>query len=154
LKQALMTAYGPGDALWEKQIDDLAQLYWRHERLTRAQTGMLRRAPPGRRRVATPPPAGDGRGDFRRLPVPGHRHLHAQTQRSRRVPENAAFPPRGYPRAGQATHFQASADRRDGNPLRQQPGLAASAAAPTAEPLHWLIRAATGPARPGAGGNQ
>jgi hypothetical protein len=44
LKQALMTAYGPEDALWEKQIDDLAQLHWRHERLMRAQTGMLRRA--------------------------------------------------------------------------------------------------------------
>jgi hypothetical protein len=27
LKQQLMTAYGPGDALWEAQIDDLAQPY-------------------------------------------------------------------------------------------------------------------------------
>jgi hypothetical protein len=44
LKQELMTAYGPGDALREKQIDDLAQLYWRRDRLMRAQTGLLRRA--------------------------------------------------------------------------------------------------------------
>jgi hypothetical protein len=44
LKQELMTAYGPGDALWEKQIDDLARLYWRRERLERAQEGLMRRA--------------------------------------------------------------------------------------------------------------
>jgi hypothetical protein len=44
LKQELMTAYGPGDPLWEKQIDDLARLYWRRERLERAQEGMMRRA--------------------------------------------------------------------------------------------------------------
>ena len=44
LKQELMTAYGPGDALWEKQVDDLARLYWRRARLERAQEGMLRRA--------------------------------------------------------------------------------------------------------------
>jgi hypothetical protein len=44
LKQELMTAYGPGDALWEKQVDDLARLYWRRQRLERAQEGMLRRA--------------------------------------------------------------------------------------------------------------
>ena len=44
LKQELMTAYGPGGALWETQIDDLAKLYWRRDRLERAQTGMMRRA--------------------------------------------------------------------------------------------------------------
>jgi hypothetical protein len=44
LKQELMSAYGPGDALWERQIDDLARLYWRRERLERAQEGMMRRA--------------------------------------------------------------------------------------------------------------
>jgi hypothetical protein len=44
LKQELITAYGPGDALWEKQIDDLARLYWRRERLERAQEGLMRRA--------------------------------------------------------------------------------------------------------------
>jgi hypothetical protein len=44
LKQELMTTYGPGDALWEKQIDDLARLYWRRQRLERAQEGMMRRA--------------------------------------------------------------------------------------------------------------
>jgi hypothetical protein len=44
LKQELMTAYGPGDALWERQIDDLARLYWRRERLERAQEGLMRRA--------------------------------------------------------------------------------------------------------------
>jgi hypothetical protein len=44
LKQELMTAFGPGDALWEKQVDDLAKLYWRRERLERAQDGLRRRA--------------------------------------------------------------------------------------------------------------
>jgi hypothetical protein len=39
-----MLTYGPGDPLWEKQIDDLARLYWRRERLERAQTGLMRRA--------------------------------------------------------------------------------------------------------------
>jgi hypothetical protein len=44
LKQDLMTTYGPGDALWERQIDDLARLYWRRQRLKRAQQGLMRRA--------------------------------------------------------------------------------------------------------------
>jgi hypothetical protein len=43
-KQELMTAFGPGDALWERQVDDLAKLYWRRERLVRAQEGVMRRA--------------------------------------------------------------------------------------------------------------
>jgi hypothetical protein len=44
LKQELRSAFGPGDALWEKQIDDLAWLYWRRDRLDRAQQGLKRRA--------------------------------------------------------------------------------------------------------------
>jgi hypothetical protein len=44
LKQELVTAYRPGDALCEKQVDDLARLYWRRERLERAQEGLMRRA--------------------------------------------------------------------------------------------------------------
>jgi hypothetical protein len=44
LKQELMSAFGPGDALWEKQIDDLTWLYCRRERLERAEEGMRRRA--------------------------------------------------------------------------------------------------------------
>jgi hypothetical protein len=44
LRQELMSAFGPGDALWEKQIDDLARLYWRREKLERAQEGLKRRA--------------------------------------------------------------------------------------------------------------
>ncbi len=44
LKQELMTSFGPGDVLWEKQIDDLARLYWRRERVQRAQEGLMRRA--------------------------------------------------------------------------------------------------------------
>ena len=44
LKQELMTTYGPGDALWETQIDDLAKLYWRRQRLERAEEGLMRRA--------------------------------------------------------------------------------------------------------------
>jgi hypothetical protein len=44
LTEELMSAFGPGDALWEKQIEDLAWLYWRRERLERAQQGLKRRA--------------------------------------------------------------------------------------------------------------
>jgi hypothetical protein len=44
LTQELMSAFGPGDALWEKQIEDLAWLYWRRDRLERAQAGLKRRA--------------------------------------------------------------------------------------------------------------
>jgi hypothetical protein len=44
LTQELMSAFGPGDALWEKQVEDLARLYWRRERLDRAQEGLKRRA--------------------------------------------------------------------------------------------------------------
>jgi len=43
-KQELKSAFGPGDALWEKQIEDLAWLYCRRERLERAQAGLRRRA--------------------------------------------------------------------------------------------------------------
>jgi hypothetical protein len=44
LKRALMSTYGPGDALWEQQLEDLAKLYWRRQRIERMQTGLLRRA--------------------------------------------------------------------------------------------------------------
>jgi DNA-binding transcriptional MerR regulator len=44
LKQELRNSFGPGEALWERQIDDLARLYWRRQRLERAQTGRMRRA--------------------------------------------------------------------------------------------------------------
>jgi hypothetical protein len=44
LKQQLMSDLGPGDALWEKQIEDLAWLYCRRERVERAQAGLKRRA--------------------------------------------------------------------------------------------------------------
>ena len=44
LKQELATAYGPGDALWDRQIDDLARLYWRRNRIERMETGLMRDA--------------------------------------------------------------------------------------------------------------
>jgi hypothetical protein len=44
LEEQLMTTYGPGDTLWERQIEDLAKLYWRRGRLERMQTGVMRRA--------------------------------------------------------------------------------------------------------------
>jgi hypothetical protein len=44
LTQELRRAFGPGDALWEKQVEDLAWLYWRRERLERAEEGLRRRA--------------------------------------------------------------------------------------------------------------
>ena len=44
LKQNLRDSFGPGDAFLEKQLDDLARLYWRRDRLERSQTGLMRRA--------------------------------------------------------------------------------------------------------------
>ena len=44
LKQQLMAGYGPADPLWQHQAEDLAKLYWRRQRLERAQEGMMRRA--------------------------------------------------------------------------------------------------------------
>jgi hypothetical protein len=44
LTQELMSAFGPGDAFFEKQVEDLAWLYCRRERLERAQEGLRRRA--------------------------------------------------------------------------------------------------------------
>ena len=44
LKQELMSAFGPGDALFEKQVEDLAWLYFRRDRLERVQEGLRRRA--------------------------------------------------------------------------------------------------------------
>src|SRR5271157_4686641 len=44
LKKELMLSYGPGEILWQKQIDDLARLYCRRERVQRAQAGLKRRA--------------------------------------------------------------------------------------------------------------
>jgi hypothetical protein len=44
LKRDLMTAYGPGDVLRDQQLEDLAKLYWRRNRIERMQTGLMRRA--------------------------------------------------------------------------------------------------------------
>jgi len=44
LQQELRDSFGLGDALVERQIDDLARLYWRRQRLERAQEGVMRRA--------------------------------------------------------------------------------------------------------------
>ena len=44
LTEELMSAYGPGDALWRKQVEDLAWLYSRRDRLERVQDGLRRRA--------------------------------------------------------------------------------------------------------------
>ncbi len=44
LKQELSDSFGPGDAFFDKQLDDLARLYWRRDRLERSQTGLMRRA--------------------------------------------------------------------------------------------------------------
>jgi alkylhydroperoxidase family enzyme len=42
LKRELATANGPGDALWDRQIDDLSRLYWRRDRIERMETGLMR----------------------------------------------------------------------------------------------------------------
>ena len=44
LKRELATAYGPGDAQWDRQIDDLSRLYWRRQRIERMETGLMREA--------------------------------------------------------------------------------------------------------------
>ena len=44
LKQELRGSFGSGDAFVEKQVDDLARLYWRRDRLERSQTGLMRRS--------------------------------------------------------------------------------------------------------------
>jgi hypothetical protein len=44
LREELMSAFGPGDALFKKQVEDLAWLYWRRDRLERMQAGLKRRA--------------------------------------------------------------------------------------------------------------
>ena len=44
LQRELATTYGPGDALWDQQVADLAKLYWRRNRIERMQTGLMRRA--------------------------------------------------------------------------------------------------------------
>ena len=44
LKQELSASFSTGDPFVEKQVDDLARLYWRRDRLERSQTGLMRRA--------------------------------------------------------------------------------------------------------------
>ncbi len=44
LQRELATTYGPGDALWDRQLADLAKLYWRRNRIERMETGLMRRA--------------------------------------------------------------------------------------------------------------
>jgi hypothetical protein len=44
LKQELRGSFGPGDAFFDKQVDDLARLYWRRDRLERMQGGLMRGA--------------------------------------------------------------------------------------------------------------
>jgi hypothetical protein len=44
LKRDLATAYGPGDAFWDRQTEDLGRLYWRRNRLERMETGLMREA--------------------------------------------------------------------------------------------------------------
>jgi hypothetical protein len=44
LKQELRDSFGPGDAFLEKQVDDLARLYWRRDRLERMEGGLMRGA--------------------------------------------------------------------------------------------------------------
>jgi hypothetical protein len=44
LSEELKSAFAPGDALQERQVEDLAWLYWRRERLERELSGLKRRA--------------------------------------------------------------------------------------------------------------
>ncbi len=44
LKRDLASGYGAGDGLFERQIEDLARLYWRRDRIERMETGLMRDA--------------------------------------------------------------------------------------------------------------
>ena len=44
LQRELASTYGPGDALWDRQLADLGRLYWRRNRIERMETGLMRRA--------------------------------------------------------------------------------------------------------------
>ena len=44
LKQELRDSFDPAGGRLEKQVDDLARLYWRRDRLERMETGLMRRA--------------------------------------------------------------------------------------------------------------
>ena len=44
LKRDLISAFPPGDAFSDRQVDDLARLYWRRNRLERIETGLMREA--------------------------------------------------------------------------------------------------------------
>ena len=44
LTEELRSAFAPGDGLEERQVEDLAWLYWRRERLERTLSGLRRRA--------------------------------------------------------------------------------------------------------------
>ncbi len=44
LQRELAASYGPGDALWDRQVADLGKLYWRRNRIERMQTGLMRDA--------------------------------------------------------------------------------------------------------------
>jgi hypothetical protein len=44
LQRELATTYGPGDALWDRQLADLGKLYWRRNRIERMETGLMRDA--------------------------------------------------------------------------------------------------------------
>ena len=44
LTEELRSAFAPGDALQQRQVEDLAWLYWRRERLERVLSGLRRRA--------------------------------------------------------------------------------------------------------------
>ena len=44
LQRELATVYGPGDAVWDRQTEDLGRLYWRRNRLERMETGLMRDA--------------------------------------------------------------------------------------------------------------
>jgi hypothetical protein len=52
LKLELRDSFGSGDAFFDKQIDDLARLYWRRDRLERMEGGADARRPAGSGRAA------------------------------------------------------------------------------------------------------
>jgi hypothetical protein len=79
LQRELSTAYGLGDALWDRQLADLSKLYWRRNRIERMETGLMRRAlqaVEARQRARQKEIArGDGRDRARLLPGAGGRDL-------------------------------------------------------------------------------
>ncbi len=89
LQRELATSYGPGDALWDRQIADLGKLYWRRNRIERMETGLMRRALLAVEERRRGPPRPDRRRHLRCLEFSRHRPQTARAHPAVRAPAPA-----------------------------------------------------------------